>query len=113
VATAARRRLTLNGVHDMGGMHGLGVIVREEDEPVFHEEWEGRMLALAHAMMAGFCFKLDEFRHAMERIEPSHYLRSSYYERWLEGTITLLLEKGVITQKEFDARLDDLAGRKG
>ncbi len=102
----------MNGVHDMGGMHGLGPIVREQDEPVFHEEWEGRTLALARAMLAGFHFNLDEFRHVMERMEPSYYLRSSYYERWLEGSIALLLEKGVITQEEFNARLDDLAERK-
>ncbi len=100
----------MNGVHDMGGMHGLGPIVREEHEVVFHEEWEGRTLALARAMLAGLHFNLDEFRHAMERIEPSYYLTSSYYERWLEGTITLLLEKGVISQAEFDARLADLRG---
>ena len=66
-------------------------------------------MALARAMMGGEFFNLDEFRHAMERIEPSHYLRSSYYERWLEGNITLLLEKGVITREEFDTRLADLA----
>ena len=99
----------MNGIHDMGGMHGLGPIVREENEPVFHEEWEGHALALARAMLGGEHFNLDEFRHAMERIEPSRYLRSSYYERWLEGTITLLLEKGIITREEFDARLSDLA----
>ena len=103
----------MNGVHDMGGMHGLGRIVPEQDEAVFHEEWEGRTLALARAMLAGSHFNLDEFRHAMERIEPSSYLRSSYYERWLEGTITLLLEKGIIAREEFEARLDNLAERKG
>ncbi len=103
----------MNGVHDMGGRHGLGPIVREENEPVFHEEWEKHTLALARAMIAGNHFTLDEFRHAMERIEPSYYLRSSYYERWLEGTITMLLEKGVITEDEFDARLSDLAQGEG
>jgi nitrile hydratase len=46
----------------------------------------------------------------MERIEPSYYLTSSYYERWLEGSITLMVEKGVVTQAEFDARLADLRG---
>jgi nitrile hydratase len=96
----------------MGGMHGLGPIVREANEPVFHEEWEKHVLAMARAMMAGGHFNLDEFRHAMERIEPSNYLRSSYYERWLEGTITMLLEKGVITKDEIDARLSDLAEGK-
>ena len=103
----------MNDVHDMGGRHGLGPIVREENEPVFHEEWEKRALALARAMRAGGHFSLDEFRHAIERIEPSYYLRSSYYQRWLEGTITMALEKGVITQDEFDARLADLAEGEG
>ncbi|MDP6690858.1 MAG: nitrile hydratase subunit beta [Alphaproteobacteria bacterium] len=100
----------MNGVHDMGGMHGLGPIKTESDDVVFHEEWEGRTLALARALLAGMHFNLDEFRHAMERIEPSYYLTSSYYERWLEGSITLLLEKGVVSQAEFDARLADLRG---
>jgi hypothetical protein len=25
----------MNGVHDMGGMHGFGPVPQEEDEPVF------------------------------------------------------------------------------
>jgi len=100
----------MNGVHDMGGMHGLGPIKTVSDDVVFHEEWEGRTLALARVLLAGMHFNLDEFRHAMERIEPSYYLTSSYYERWLEGSITLMVEKGVVTQEEFNARLADLRG---
>jgi nitrile hydratase len=102
----------MNGVHDMGGMHGLGKILREEDEPVFHEEWEAHTLAIARAALAGQCFNLDEFRHAMERIEPSYYLSSSYYERWLEGTITMLMEKGVIASEEFEERLAQIRAEK-
>ena len=102
----------MNGVHDMGGMHGLGPIVREENEPVFHEEWEKHTLALARGMIVGGHYNLDEFRHAIERMEPSYYLRSSYYEHWLEGAITMLLEKGVITEDELEARISDLAGEK-
>jgi hypothetical protein len=37
-------------------------------------------------------------------------MSSSYYERWLEGTITLLLEKGVLTAEEFSARLAEFRG---
>lgn len=98
----------MNGIHDMGGMHGMGKIVQEADEPVFHHEWEAHTLALARVALAGFQFNLDEFRHAMERIEPSYYLSSSYYERWLEGTITLLTEKNIITAGEFEARLNEI-----
>ncbi len=103
----------MNSIHDMAGMHGMGPIVRERDEPVFHEEWEGRALALARAMMAGFCFNLDEFRYAQERMEPAGYLNSSYYQRWLEGTLTLLVEKGVLSQEEFAARLAQLGQGEG
>ena len=30
----------MNGVHDMGGMHGRGPIAAERNEPVFHPDWE-------------------------------------------------------------------------
>lgn len=99
----------MNGIHDLGGMHGMGAIVREENEPVFHEDWERRMLALSRAMMAGGHYKLDEFRHGIERMDPAHYLRSSYYEHWLDGVERLLLEKGVITREELEARKSELA----
>ena len=33
----------MNGLHDLGGMDGFGAIERETDEPVFHEQWEGRV----------------------------------------------------------------------
>ena len=28
----------MNGVHDMGGMHGMGPISHEANEPVFHAD---------------------------------------------------------------------------
>lgn len=85
----------MNGVHDMGGMHGFGQVDIQSDEPVFHEKWEG----IVRAMMArttGRYFNLDEFRHAIERMPSDEYLRASYYERWLNGVETLLREKGVL-----------------
>ena len=51
LVTRGRRRM--NGVHDMGGMHGMGAIRREEDEPAFHEPWEGRIFALTTAVEPG------------------------------------------------------------
>lgn len=99
----------MNGVHDMGGMHGMGRIVREEDGPVFHEAWEGRVRALTRAIMVGGHCSLDEYRHGVERIEPARYLRLTYYERSLEGALIVLLEKGVITRKELDARVAELS----
>ena len=45
----------MNGVHDLGGMHGFGRINAEPEsvEPVFHAEWERRVFGLFLA--AGAC----------------------------------------------------------
>jgi len=99
----------MNSMHDMGGMHGFGSVERETDEPVFHHEWEGKVLALARISMAGGQFNLDEFRHAMERIPPVDYLSFSYYERWLEGIMIMLEEKGVLSRDEIKTRLAELS----
>jgi len=90
----------MNGVHDMGGMHGFGQVQIERDEPVFHEPWEG-IVRVMMVRNTGRYFNLDEFRHAIERMPSDEYLRASYYERWLHAVETLLLEKGVITADEL------------
>jgi nitrile hydratase len=85
----------VNGIHDMGGMHGFGPIVIETDEPVFHAEWEGKVRAI-FSETVGRYYNLDEFRHVIERMEPATYLEAAYYERWLHAVETLLDEKGVL-----------------
>ena len=102
----------MNGIHDMGGMHGFGRVAREENEPVFHEKWEGRVLGISRACSAQGIFNIDESRHAIERMAPVDYLSSSYYERWLDRNVRLLVEKGVITREELERRMAQLAGGK-
>ncbi|MDP6427449.1 MAG: nitrile hydratase subunit beta [Rhodospirillales bacterium] len=101
----------MNGVHDMGGMHGLGPIIRDENEPAFHEEWERRMLGIVRAMNVSQLMTLDEFRHAVERMDPVDYLQASYYEHWLDGAERLFVEKGLFTRDEFEARLAELSAK--
>lgn len=94
----------MNGVHDMGGMHGFGPVVREKDEPVFHEAWERRVFALNVAMSAWRTWTQDASRFARERMPPAEYLAASYYERWLWGLETLLVEHGLVTRDELARR---------
>jgi nitrile hydratase beta subunit len=91
----------MNGVHDMGGMHGMGPIDAERDEPVFHAPWEARALALTIAAAANGRWTLDAARHARERIPAAEYLRSSYYEKWIDGLTMLLVETGLVTPEEL------------
>ena len=94
----------MNSIHDLGGMDGIGPIKLEQNEPVFHDDWEKRMFGMFMACFAGGHFNVDEFRHSRERMNPVHYLKFSYYEHWLASVETLMTEKGVITQKELDER---------
>jgi nitrile hydratase len=92
----------MNGVHDMGGMHGMGRIHHEANEPVFHEAWEGRVYALTR-VVRGRDYNLDRSRHLIELLPPADYLRMSYYERWFTRMVNQLLENGVVTQAELDS----------
>ncbi len=98
----------MNGIHDLGGMHGLGPIDREENEPYFHEEWESRVFGLFFANFAQGHFNVDQFRHAIEHMAPADYLNTSYYEHWLHAFERLLDEKGIITKDELDRKQAEL-----
>ena len=102
----------MNGGHDLGGMHGLGPIDPEENEPVFHAEWERRAFALTLAAGALGKWNLDMSRHARERTGPVEYLASSYYQNWLRGLQTLLVEKGVLTEAEIQQRMGEIASNE-
>lgn len=91
----------MNGIHDMGGMEGFGPIVPEANEPVFHETWEARALALTLAAGAWGRWTLDRSRHVRECIPAADYLRMSYYEKWIAGLGTLLVESGLVTRQEL------------
>ncbi len=99
----------MNGMHDLGGMHGMGPINPEPNEPVFHAPWERTVFGLFMAVFAGGHFNVDEFRHAIERMDAVHYLQSPYYEHWLHAIETLLVERGELTEAEIDGRMAQLA----
>lgn len=95
----------MNGLHDMGGMHGLGPIQHEKSEPTFHEAWEGRVYAISRAMGQSRVWNIDASRHHIELLRPADYLRMSYYEKWLERVIALLKNRGLATHTEIETGL--------
>jgi nitrile hydratase len=82
----------MDGIHDLGGMHGFGRVPWSAGEPPFHASWEGRVFALASLVLAGGVANLDAFRHAIERLDPVTYLTSGYFGRWLAAAELLLRE---------------------
>lgn len=90
----------MNGIHDMGGLQGLGELDYEAAGPVYHAAWEGRVHAMSTALGAsptwgGF------LRPEIERIPAADYLRMSYYERWLTAIIERLVTNGLATREEI------------
>lgn len=101
----------MNSVHDMGGMHGMGPVVIEKNEPVFHSDWEARVHALNLACGFHRKWNIDVGRHSRERIPPAEYLAFSYYEKWLRGLEMLLVENGLVTPTELaTGRAESKAG---
>ena len=96
----------MNGIHDLGGMHGFGHIPREQDpEPVFHARWESRVYGIVTTIRE----ERDVYapygsRHYIESIPPARYLAASYYEKWMLALEAALVNGGLIAKSEMDAR---------
>ncbi|MEM9278307.1 MAG: nitrile hydratase subunit beta [Pseudomonadota bacterium] len=91
----------MNGLHDMGGMQCYGPVIPEENEPVFHADWEKKALALTVGMGFGGQWNIDISRHARESLPPDFYLTKSYYQIWVAGLQKLMLERDMVTDAEL------------
>jgi nitrile hydratase beta subunit len=98
------RVLLVDGIHDLGGMQGFGAVGHSPAEPVFRRRWEAVARALLVVVAGAVEASGGEFRHSIERMEPGHYLTSSYYEHWLTAAATLAVEHGLVTRAEIEAR---------
>lgn len=101
----------MNGIHDMGGMTTFGPVPRDDTSP-FHAEWEKRLAGIGRSV-SDRLFHSDEFRHAIERLDPAVYLSTTYYERWLAGLERLFIEKGIVAEEEMTAILDGWMPQSG
>ena len=94
----------MDGIHDLGGKQGFGPVRHSPTAQAFHAAWEKRINALYGLAVRRGIFNMDEYRHAIERMEPRHYMAASYYERTLTSLATLCVEKGVVTREELERR---------
>ncbi len=93
----------MDGIHDMGGMHGFGKVEPEPNEPVFHAPWEGRTLALNRAMGYTGIWTIDQTRAGIERLPPDVYLTSSYYKKWEMRLENMIVDLGLAGADELAA----------
>lgn len=99
----------MNGVHDLGGVHGLGPVIREGNDEAHHSAWEKRAQAIGYIMTRTGVYNIDEFRFARESMPPAHYLAARYFERTLFAIEKNLVEKGIVTEEAVSARARELS----
>jgi nitrile hydratase len=99
----------MDGVHDMGGMHGFGQVVRPGGELAYHERWEPRVFAIQMLVGAERLGAGPGGRAVREEMEPSQYLAASYYERWLYSAEQALLRGARIAPGDVEAMAERLA----
>ena len=97
----------MNGVHDMGGMHDMGPIEYEKDEPVFHAAWEARLFALRRAMGAWRKWNIVATRFQVEMVPPAVYLELSYYARQFVAFLEMLPKSGLVSKAEIENATPD------
>jgi nitrile hydratase len=85
-------------------MQDFGLVSVEAAEPVFHASWEARVFGIGGIVTLQGLANTNSVRHAIERMDPAHYLGSPYFEHWLTAFTTLLVEQGVLTREELEAR---------
>src|SRR5258706_11019203 len=94
----------MDGLDGLGCKHGFGR-VKYPSAP-HNENWRPLVRALHAFAIESHIYNMDEFRHAIERMTPRHYISAPYFERHLTAIATLLIEKGIATREELESLVD-------
>lgn len=92
----------MDGMHDLGGKQGFGKVDYVPKDKSYHHEWEMRAHALSALGRKLKIYNMDEYRHAVERMQPRHYMGATYYERVLTACATLYVEKGIVSAESLE-----------
>lgn len=102
----------MNGIHDMGGLHGFGPVEIEPNEPVFTTEWGSRVFCMVQVIDGLGIWNLDEHRHEIELMPPEDYLSHTYYGRWMFAMERILERRNILSREEVDHRVEEIATDK-
>lgn len=96
---------------DLGGSVGHGPVEYEPEGVVFHHDWEARSLALTLAAGAPGGWNIDMSRRARETLPD--YADLSYYEIWTAALERLVVEHGLLTERELASGRAESPGESG
>lgn len=114
--TMLRKGAGGRATHDVGGLE-FGSIDREEHDLAL---WEKRTDAMLRLLVGPDrrAFTVDGMRRVIEDYGQQEYDRTTYYEKWIRAVRNLIVEQGVVSREELEARMAEVrakyekAGRK-
>ena len=91
----------------------IPALPRDQEGPVFNEQWEAQAFALAVRLSEAGCFKWSEWvetlsqeiKAAQERGDPD--LGDTYYHHWLYALERLCAEKGLAGREQISRRKEE------
>jgi hypothetical protein len=97
------------GYHDLGGLDGGPI----ETDVTQAKPWEKLAVVVGNALGAkgAKIIRTDEVRRTREEMGAELYNRLGYFEKGIESTKRLLVEKGVIDPQELERRMAETSRR--
>ena len=95
----------MDGIHDLGGKQGYGKVDRSHEDEPFHGDHDARAYGLSVSLRAERPYPIDWFRHVRELIDPVDYLTRPYFDSWLQTSLALAIDRGVLD-------IDEVTGAK-
>jgi hypothetical protein len=99
----------MRGPNDVGGLSAGPV----DTEPHTLTFWEKQIDAINALLGKKGLKRTDENRRYVEMLGHDAYNTLTYYERWTSSLSRMMIDKGVLTQDEIDARVAAIRGRLG
>jgi hypothetical protein len=97
----------MRGPHDVGGLDA-GPIDTSTHDLAF---WEKQIDGVRAVIGAKGLVSSHENRRTVEQLGHDAYERLSYYERWTASLQRQMIDKGVLTQDEIDAKVAEVRKR--
>jgi hypothetical protein len=99
----------MRGSHDLGGLPAGPVDTAPHDMTF----WEKQIDAMNTLLAQKGLRRTDENRRYVEMLGEDAYNMLSYYERWTAALARQMIDKGVLTQDEIDAKVAEVRKRLG
>jgi len=99
----------MRGPHDLGGLPAGPVDTGPHDLTF----WEKQIDAINVLLAQNGFRRTDEHRRHVEMLGHDAYETLTYYERWTAALARQLIDKGVLTQDEIDAKVTQVRARLG